>query len=41
MDSNPRNQRAAHTYAPAQFGLSQEQIEHDFAGYRARHVTPA
>ena len=41
MDGNPRNQRAAHTYAPAQFGLSQEQIERDFAGYRARHVTPA
>lgn len=41
MDGNPRNQRAAHTYAPAQFGLSQEQIERDFAAYRARHVHPA
>ncbi|KHK51145.1 sulfotransferase [Ralstonia sp. A12] len=41
MDSNPRNQRAAHAYAPAQFGLSQEQIERDFAAYRARHVNAA
>lgn len=40
MDSNPRNQRAAHAYAPEQFGLSQAQIEHDFAAYRARHVHP-
>lgn len=41
MDSNPRNQRAAHAYAPAQFGLSQAQIERDFAAYRARHVNAA
>jgi len=41
MDSNPRSQRAAHAYAPEQFGLSQEQIERDFAGYRARHVNHA
>ncbi|ANH76132.1 sulfotransferase family protein [Ralstonia insidiosa] len=38
MDSNPRSQRAAHAYTLEQFGLSQAQIERDFAGYRARHV---
>ncbi|MCY1295052.1 Sulfotransferase family protein [compost metagenome] len=38
MESNPRNQRAAHAYTPEQFGLSQAQLERDFAGYRARHV---
>ncbi|MEM5431545.1 sulfotransferase [Cupriavidus oxalaticus] len=38
MESNPRNQRAAHAYTSEQFGLSQAQLERDFAGYRARHV---
>jgi len=38
MESNPRNQRAAHAYTPEQFGLSQAQLERDFAGYRARHI---
>ncbi|QEZ44539.1 sulfotransferase family protein [Cupriavidus oxalaticus] len=38
MESNPRNQRAAHAYTPEQFGLSQAQLERDFAGYRTRHV---
>ena len=38
MESNPRNQRAAHSYTPEQFGLSQAQLERDFAGYRARHI---
>jgi len=38
MERNPRNQRATHAYTLAQFGLSQEQLERDFAGYRARHV---
>lgn len=38
MEGNPRNQRAAHSYTPEQFGLSQAQLERDFAGYRARHI---
>ncbi|QYY33085.1 sulfotransferase [Cupriavidus pinatubonensis] len=38
MEGNPRNQRAAHAYSLDQFGLSQAQLERDFAGYRARHV---
>ncbi|UDM53828.1 sulfotransferase [Cupriavidus sp. MP-37] len=38
MEGNPRNQRAAHAYTPERFGLSQAQLERDFAGYRARHV---
>ncbi|CAG9186376.1 sulfotransferase family protein [Cupriavidus pinatubonensis] len=38
MEGNPRNQRAAHAYSLEQFGLSQAQLERDFAGYRARHV---
>jgi len=38
MESNPRNQRAAHAYTVAQFGLSHEQLAQDFAAYRARHV---
>lgn len=38
MEGNPRNQRAAHAYTLEQFGLSQAQLERDFAGYRARHI---
>lgn len=38
MESNPRNQRAAHAYTLDQFGLSQAQLERDFAGYRERHI---
>lgn len=38
MEGNPRNQRASHAYSLDQFGLSQAQLERDFAGYRARHV---
>ncbi|SOZ40059.1 sulfotransferase family protein [Cupriavidus neocaledonicus] len=38
MESNPRNQRAAHAYTPERFGLSEAQLERDFAGYRARHI---
>lgn len=38
MEDNPRNQRASHAYTLDRFGLSQAQLERDFAGYRARHV---
>ncbi len=38
MEGNPRNQRAVHAYTLEQFGLSQAQLERDFAGYRARHI---
>ncbi len=38
MERNPRNQRATHAYTLARFGLSQAQLERDFAAYRARHV---
>ncbi|WP_042883092.1 sulfotransferase family protein [Cupriavidus necator] len=38
MESNPRSQRAAHAYTLEQFGLSQAQLERDFAGYRERHI---
>ncbi|MCO4890778.1 sulfotransferase [Cupriavidus sp. WGtm5] len=38
MESNPRNQRAVHAYTPERFGLSEAQLERDFAGYRALHI---
>lgn len=41
LDANRRGQRAAHDYSPAQFGLSHEQLQRDFARYRERHILDA
>ncbi|HEX7907705.1 MAG TPA: sulfotransferase [Paraburkholderia sp.] len=38
---NSRDKRAAHDYTLAEFGLSVEQLRHDFAAYRQRHILPA
>lgn len=40
METNRRDTRAAHEYDPADFGLSIEQLKHDFYDYRARHIEP-
>lgn len=34
-----KSHSVAHEYSPEQFGLSDAQIERDFARYRARHIT--
>ena len=41
MDQNRRDTRAAHDYNPADFGLSETQLKHDFADYRARYIEVA
>lgn len=38
LAENRRDKRAAHDYSAAQFGLSDEQLERDFARYRERWV---
>jgi hypothetical protein len=38
LAQNSRDKRAVHDYTLAQFGLSVEQLERDFAPYRARHI---
>ena len=38
LAENRRDKRAAHAYSVAQFGLSEEQLERDFARYRERWV---
>lgn len=40
MAHNRRDQRAPHVYSLAQFGLSETQIQHDFAPYHQRHIAP-
>jgi len=40
LTANRREQRAAHDYTAAQFGLSDAQLERDFAAYRQRYVLP-
>jgi hypothetical protein len=41
MEQNRRDTRAAHDYNPADFGLSDTQIKHDFADYRTRYLGAA
>lgn len=41
MEQNRRDNRAAHDYNPADFGLSEAQLKHDFAYYRSHHIEPA
>ena len=38
LAENPRDTRAAHHYAPEDFGLSVAQLQADFADYRAKHI---
>ncbi len=38
--ADEQSHSAVHEYTPEQFGLSEAQIELDFAHYRARHITP-
>ncbi|RJG09111.1 sulfotransferase [Pseudomonas cavernicola] len=38
LAQNGREKRAAHGYSLAQFGLSERQLEDDYADYRARHL---
>ena len=33
--------KVAHDYAPEQFGLSADQLRHDFSAYRERHIHAA
>ena len=40
MAHNRRDQRAPHVYSLAQFGLSEAQIQHDFAPYHQLHIAP-
>jgi len=37
--NNRREQRAPHTYSLAQFGLSETQLQQDYADYRQAHIT--
>lgn len=39
LDDNRRGTRAAHEYDTSQFGLTAEQLQAEFADYRARHIT--
>lgn len=41
LAQNRRDQRAAHDYTLAQFGLGEEQLKQDFAAYRERHILTA
>jgi hypothetical protein len=41
LAQNGREKRAAHDYTLEQFGLSVEQLQRDFAPYRARHIEAA
>lgn len=38
LAQNRRDQRAAHDYTLAQFGLGEDQLKQDFAPYRERHI---
>ncbi|MCY1412881.1 hypothetical protein D9M71_282990 [compost metagenome] len=38
LAQNGREKRAAHAYDLEQFGLSENQLQQDYAGYRARHL---
>lgn len=40
LQHNQRDQRPAHDYSLAHYGLSETQIEHDFAEYRQRYIVP-
>jgi hypothetical protein len=40
LSHNSRDKRAVHDYTLAEFGLSVEQLERDFAPYRERHILP-
>lgn len=41
LAQNRRDQRAAHDYTLAQFGLGEDQLKQDFAPYRERHILSA
>lgn len=41
LAQNGREKRAPHDYTLAQFGLSVEQLQRDFARYRERHIEAA
>ena len=41
LDSNGREKRAAHDYSLETFGLSEAQMQADYAAYRARHLSEA
>jgi hypothetical protein len=38
LGENAREKRAAHHYTMEQFGISTEELEQDFASYRARFI---
>jgi hypothetical protein len=38
LAQNGRDKRPAHDYSPAQFGLTDAQLQNDYADYRAQHV---
>jgi Sulfotransferase family len=40
LDANRREKRPTHHYSLERFGLSEEQIERDFAAYRERYIIP-
>jgi hypothetical protein len=37
LERNPKDRRGVHRYGPADFGLSREQLDRDFAAYRDRY----
>jgi hypothetical protein len=39
LDENSRDQRAAHEYSAADYGLSELELENDFARYIRRFIT--
>jgi hypothetical protein len=41
VEHNRREQRPVHSYSPAHFGLSEEQITREFAAYREKYIKPA
>lgn len=41
LANNPRETRAAHDYSLERFGLSEQQMERDYADYRRRHIAKA
>jgi len=38
LEENSRDKRAAHHYTLEEFGLTKEELEHDFAAYKARFL---
>jgi hypothetical protein len=39
LEENSRDQRASHEYNAAEYGLSEDELANDFAGYMRRFIT--